>query len=158
MIFLRPLTKIKFLYYFLSKLNYLRKKKKLGVLFYNIEKDINNNKKIYEKFNLDFDPKYKGSYREKSVIKYKLFTALSKKKLKIQKILEIGTWDGEFTNLAKVQSEIRSWLEDLDFTVEFEDTTDFDDTYNEKIKDILWDYISDKDLEEIDERIRNEVL
>ena len=66
--------------------------------------------------------------------------------------------DGEFTNLAKVQSEIRSWLEDLDFTVEFEDTTDFDDTYNEKIKDILWDYISDKDLAEIDERIRNEVL
>ena len=62
--------------------------------------------------------------------------------------------DGEFTNLAKVQSEIRSWLEDLDFTVEFEDTTDFDDTYNEKIKDILWDYISDKDLAEIDERIR----
>ena len=66
--------------------------------------------------------------------------------------------DGEFTNLAKVQSEIRSWLEDLDFTVEFEDTTNFDDTYNEKIKDILWDYISDKDLAEIDERIRNEVL
>ena len=66
--------------------------------------------------------------------------------------------DGEFTNLAKVQSEIRSWLEDLKFTVEFENPTDFDDTYNEKIKDILWDYISDKDLEEIDERIRNEVL
>ncbi len=28
-----------------------------------------------------------------------MFTALSKKKLKIQKILEIGTWDGEFTRL-----------------------------------------------------------
>ena len=119
MIFLRPLTKIKFLYYFLSKLNYLRKKKKLGVLFYNIEKDINNNKKIYEKFNLDFDPKYKGSYREKSVIKYKLFTALSKKKLKIQKILEIGTWDGEFTNLlSNLFSESKIFTIDLPHTDE----------------------------------------
>lgn len=99
MIFLRPLTKNKFLYYFLSKLNYLRKEKKLGVLFYNIEKDFINNRKVYEKFNLDFDPRYEGSYREKSVIKYKLFTALSKKELKIQKILEIGTWDGEFSHL-----------------------------------------------------------
>ncbi len=64
MIILKPLKKIKFLYYFLSKLNYLRKKK-LGVLFYNIEKDFINNRKVYDKFNLDFDPKYKSSYSEK---------------------------------------------------------------------------------------------
>ena len=66
--------------------------------------------------------------------------------------------DGEFTNLAKVQSEIRSWLEDLEFNVEFDNPTDFDDTHNEKVKDILWDYVSDKDLAEIDERIKNEVI
>tara|TARA_R100000655_G_scaffold78685_1_gene118089 strand:- start:247 stop:492 length:246 start_codon:yes stop_codon:yes gene_type:complete len=66
--------------------------------------------------------------------------------------------DGEFTNLAKVQSEIRSWLEDLEFNVEFKNPTNFDDTYNEKVKDILWDYVSDKDLAEIDERIKNEVI
>ena len=65
--------------------------------------------------------------------------------------------DGEFTNLAKVQSEIRSWLEDLEFNVEFENPTNFDDTHHEKVKDILWDYVSDKDLAEINERIKNEV-
>ena len=45
--------------------------------------------------------------------------------------------DSEFDNVSKVKSEITSWLEDLDFTVEF-DT----ETYDEKAKDILWEYVS----------------
>ena len=39
--------------------------------------------------------------------------------------------DSEFDDISKVKSEITSWLEDLDFTVEFDSKT-----YHEKAKDI----------------------
>tara|TARA_R110002012_G_scaffold307572_1_gene513105 strand:- start:304 stop:531 length:228 start_codon:yes stop_codon:yes gene_type:complete len=56
--------------------------------------------------------------------------------------------DSEFDNVSKVKSEITSWLEDLDFTVEF-DT----ETYDEKAKDILWEYVSYSDIPEITKRL-----
>ena len=56
--------------------------------------------------------------------------------------------DSEFDDISKVKSEITSWLEDLDFTVEF-DT----ETYDEKAKDILWEYVSYSDIPEITKRL-----
>ena len=93
------LYRFKYLYFFLIKLNYFIKRKDYRVLFYNVEKDILNNKKIYDQFNLAFDSKFKKSNKENISIKYKLFTAISKKNYKDKKILEIGTWNGEFTKL-----------------------------------------------------------
>ena len=64
--------------------------------------------------------------------------------------------DSEFDDISKVKSEITSWLEDLDFTVKF-DT----ETYDEKAKDILWEYVSYSDIPEITKRLeeieKNEV-
>jgi len=56
--------------------------------------------------------------------------------------------DSEFDDISKVKSEITSWLEDLDFTVKF-DT----ETYDEKAKDILWEYVSYSDIPEITKRL-----
>ena len=56
--------------------------------------------------------------------------------------------DSEFDDITKVKSEITSWLEDLDFTVKF-DT----ETYDEKAKDILWEYVSYSDIPEITKRL-----
>ena len=65
--------------------------------------------------------------------------------------------DSEFDDITKVKSEITSWLEDLDFTVEFPS-----ETYHEKAKDILWEYVSYSDIDEIAKRLKdiekNEVL
>jgi hypothetical protein len=65
--------------------------------------------------------------------------------------------DSEFDDISKVKSEITSWLEDLDFTVEFPS-----ETYHEKAKDILWEYVSYSDIDEIAKRLKdiekNEVL
>ena len=64
--------------------------------------------------------------------------------------------DSEFDDISKVKSEITSWLEDLDFTVDFSK-----ETYDEKAKDILWEYVSYSDIPEITKRLeeieKNEV-
>ena len=39
----------------------------------------------------------------------------------ITMVLTIKQNDSEFDNVSKVKSEITSWLEDLDFTVEFKE-------------------------------------
>ena len=59
--------------------------------------------------------------------------------------------DSEFDDISKVKSEITSWLEDLDFTVDFSK-----ETYHEKVKDILWEYVSYSDIPEIASRLDNE--
>jgi len=59
--------------------------------------------------------------------------------------------DSEFDDINQVKSEITSWLEDLDFTVEFNT-----ETYHEKAKDILWEYVSYSDIPEIASRLDNE--
>jgi len=56
--------------------------------------------------------------------------------------------DSEFDDISKVKSEITSWLEDLDFTVKFDTKT-----YDEKAKDILWEYVSYSDIPEITKRL-----
>mgnify|MGYP003661867956 FL=1 len=58
--------------------------------------------------------------------------------------------DSEFDDITKVKSEITSWLEDLDFTVEFPS-----ETYHEKAKDILWEYVSYSDIDEIAKRLKD---
>ena len=58
--------------------------------------------------------------------------------------------DSEFDDISKVKSEITSWLEDLDFTVEFPS-----ETYHEKAKDILWEYVSYSDIDEIAKRLKD---
>tara|TARA_B100000029_G_C16899194_1_gene713380 strand:+ start:226 stop:480 length:255 start_codon:yes stop_codon:yes gene_type:complete len=66
-----------------------------------------------------------------------------------------GSWNethGDTVNADNIKSEITSWLEDLGFTVDFSK-----ETYHEKVKDILWEYISEKDIPEIAERLDNEV-
>ena len=64
--------------------------------------------------------------------------------------------DSEFDDISKVKSEITSWLEDLDFTIDFSK-----ETYDEKAKDILWEYVSYSDIPEITKRLeeieKNEV-
>jgi hypothetical protein len=56
--------------------------------------------------------------------------------------------DSEFDDISKVKSEITSWLEDLDFTVEFPT-----ETYHEKAKDMLFEYVSYSDIPEITKRL-----
>jgi len=79
------------------------------------------------------------------------------KTFKINMVLTREQNDSEFDDISKVKSEITSWLEDLDFTVKF-DT----ETYDEKAKDILWEYVSYSDIPEITKRLeeieKNEVL
>jgi len=70
------------------------------------------------------------------------------KTFKINMVLTREQNDSEFDDISKVKSEITSWLEDLDFTVKF-DT----ETYDEKAKDILWEYVSYSDIPEITKRL-----
>ena len=68
-----------------------------------------------------------------------------------------GEYDESWFDIDKVKSEITSWLEDLDFIVEFPT-----ETYQEQAKEILWEYVSEKDIPEITKRLeeieKNEVL
>lgn len=70
------------------------------------------------------------------------------KKFNINMTLKRDQNDSEFDDINQVKSEITSWLEDLDFTVEFNT-----ETYHEKAKDILWEYVSEKDISEITKRL-----
>ena len=56
--------------------------------------------------------------------------------------------DSEFDNINQVKSEIITWLEDLGFKVDFNT-----ETYHEKAKDILWEYVSYSDIPEITKRL-----
>ena len=71
------------------------------------------------------------------------------KKFNINMTLKRDQNDSEFDDINQVKSEITSWLEDLDFTVEFST-----ETYHEKAKDILWEYVSEKDISEITKRLK----
>ena len=51
-----------------------------------------------------------------------------------------------------ISNEIKSWLEDLDYRVN-NITIDEVKDYHEKKSDILWEYISDKDIPEIQKRL-----
>ena len=79
------------------------------------------------------------------------------KTFNINMVLSREKNDSEFDDINQVKSEIRSWLEDLDFTVEFPT-----ETYNQKAKNILWEYVSYSDIPEITKRLeeikKNEVL
>ena len=44
-----------------------------------------------------------------------------------------GEYDESWFDIDNIKSEITSWLEDLDFTVEFPT-----ETYHEKVKEIHW--------------------
>ena len=70
------------------------------------------------------------------------------KTFNINMVLTREQKDSEFDDISKVKSEITSWLEDLDFTVEFPT-----ETYNEKAKDVLWEYVSYSDIPEITKRL-----
>ena len=78
------------------------------------------------------------------------------KTFNINMVLTREQKDSEFDDISKVKSEITSWLEDLDFTVDFSK-----ETYDEKAKDILWEYVSYSDIPEITKRLeeieKNEV-
>ena len=74
------------------------------ILFYNLEKDIISNEKNLKKFNVDINEiketlkKYNISYDD-DFISWHYHTFAGFKKIKqIDKILEIGTYDGRFTN------------------------------------------------------------
>ena len=78
------------------------------------------------------------------------------KTFNINMVLTREQKDSEFDDISKVKSEITSWLEDLDFTIDFSK-----ETYDEKAKDILWEYVSYSDIPEITKRLeeieKNEV-
>ena len=78
------------------------------------------------------------------------------KTFNINMVLSREQNDSEFDHINQVKNEIISWLEDLDFTVDFSK-----ETYDEKAKDILWEYISYSDIPEITKRLeeieKNEV-
>lgn len=77
-----------------------------------------------------------------------LIEEINMKTFNINMVLTREQNDSEFDDISKVKSEITSWLEDLDFTVKF-DT----ETYDEKAKDILWEYVSYSDIPEITKRL-----
>ena len=65
--------------------------------------------------------------------------------------------DSEIDDMIKMKSEITSWLEDLGFSVEFEIERQlrrgFREAYHSKAKDILWEYVSRSDTDEIIKRL-----
>lgn len=64
--------------------------------------------------------------------------------------------DDELTD--SIQSEILSWLEDLKFDVEVNTSVDFEKRAEnlQLLIDILWDYVSEKDIPEISQRLEEE--
>ena len=100
MIFLKKILKKNFFLYDLyAKLKLMILHKKIGVLFYNTKKDLNDNFNILSKI---ADSKFNYNMIE-SLFNYKfkeiIFEEI-KKKFKNEKIrlLEIGTFDAKFTN------------------------------------------------------------
>ena len=65
--------------------------------------------------------------------------------------------DSEIDDMIKMKSEITSWLEDLGFSVEFEIERQlrrgFREAYHSKAYDILWEYVSRSDTDEIIKRL-----
>ncbi len=68
-----------------------------------------------------------------------------------------GSWcevHGDSVTAESIQNELRSWLGDLGFSVSFDNQSSI--YYESKCQSILWEYISEKDFEEIQERLDNE--
>ena len=61
---------------------------------------------------------------------------------------------GDDVTTENIKNEISSWLSDLGFSVSFGNQSSMD--YESKCQSILWEYISEKDFEEIQERLDNE--
>ena len=76
-----------------------------------------------------------------------------------------GSWyevHGDDVTTENIKNEISSWLSNLGFSVSLK-FTEFDVgyykgllDYESKCQSILWEYISEKDFEEIQERLNNE--
>ena len=53
-----------------------------------------------------------------------------------------------------LKSEVKSWLEALSLEVEIKENDRSKEIQEDPLKDILWDYISEKDIPEINRRLK----